>query len=126
MAQTLRERLIGAWKLESYVEKPIDGSAPFYPMAEKPEGQRRCVVRGELPVARSDWFHAEAERAKKRHSGNEAEATIELLQRSRDMPNQRARLITITAANIIAVSRWPSHNPSRPVVTPKFVPKYFD
>jgi hypothetical protein len=29
MAQGLRERLIGAWKLVSYLEKPIDGSAPF-------------------------------------------------------------------------------------------------
>lgn len=27
MAQGLRERLIGAWKLVSYVEKPVDGSA---------------------------------------------------------------------------------------------------
>jgi hypothetical protein len=34
MAQALRERLIGAWKLESYVEKPVDGSAPFYPMGD--------------------------------------------------------------------------------------------
>ena len=63
------------------------------------------VIRGELPVARSDWLHAEAERAKKLHSGNEAEAKIELLQRSRDMPSQRARLITMTAANVIAASR---------------------
>jgi hypothetical protein len=38
MAQTLRERLIGAWKLVSYVEEPVDGSAPFYPMGEEPQG----------------------------------------------------------------------------------------
>lgn len=38
MTKTLREQLIGAWKLVSYVEKPTDGSAPFYPMGEKPEG----------------------------------------------------------------------------------------
>ena len=38
MAQGLRERLIGAWKLVSYVEKPVDGSAPFYPMGEEPQG----------------------------------------------------------------------------------------
>jgi len=38
MMKTLRERLIGAWKLVSYVEKPVDGSAPFHPMGEKPEG----------------------------------------------------------------------------------------
>ena len=38
MAQGLRERLIGTWKLVSYVEKPVDGSAPFYPMGEEPQG----------------------------------------------------------------------------------------
>ena len=38
MAQGLRERLIGAWKLVSYVEKPVDRSAPFYPMGEEPQG----------------------------------------------------------------------------------------
>ena len=38
MAKTLRKRLIGAWKLVSYVEKPTDGSAPFYPMGEEPQG----------------------------------------------------------------------------------------
>jgi hypothetical protein len=38
MAQGLRERLIGAWKLVSYVEKPVDGSAAFYPMGEEPQG----------------------------------------------------------------------------------------
>lgn len=34
MANGLCERLIGAWKLVSYVEKPVDGSARFYPMGE--------------------------------------------------------------------------------------------
>jgi hypothetical protein len=38
MAQALRERLIGAWKLVSYVEKPVDGSAPYCPMGEEPQG----------------------------------------------------------------------------------------
>ena len=43
MAQGLRERLIGAWKLESYVEKPVDGSAPFYPMGERGKNMSRQV-----------------------------------------------------------------------------------
>ena len=38
MAKTLRDQLVGAWKLVSYVEKPVDGSAPFYPMGETPKG----------------------------------------------------------------------------------------
>ena len=38
MADKLRDQLIGAWKLVSYVAKPVDGSAPFYPMGEKPMG----------------------------------------------------------------------------------------
>jgi hypothetical protein len=38
MAKTLREQLIGAWKLVSYVEKPTDGFQPFYPMGTEPKG----------------------------------------------------------------------------------------
>ena len=38
MSAKLRDQLIGAWKLVSYVEKPVDGSAPFYPMSERPLG----------------------------------------------------------------------------------------
>ena len=38
MATTLREQLIGAWKLVSYVATPTDGSPPLYPMGENPMG----------------------------------------------------------------------------------------
>jgi hypothetical protein len=38
MAAGLRDKLIGAWKLISYKELPVDGSAPFYPMSERAEG----------------------------------------------------------------------------------------
>jgi hypothetical protein len=38
MVEKLRDQLIGAWKLVSYVDKPVDGSAPFYPMREHPMG----------------------------------------------------------------------------------------
>ena len=38
MAKGLRDQLIGAWKLVSYEERPVDGSPSFYPMSEKPMG----------------------------------------------------------------------------------------
>jgi hypothetical protein len=38
MTKTLRDQLIGAWKLVSHVEKPVVGSEPVYPMGEKLEG----------------------------------------------------------------------------------------
>ncbi len=38
MTTKLRDQLIGVWKLVSYVEKPVDGSAPFYPFSETPQG----------------------------------------------------------------------------------------
>ena len=38
MPKTLREQLIGTWKLVTYQEEPVDGSAPFFPLSEKPQG----------------------------------------------------------------------------------------
>lgn len=38
MSKTLREQLISAWKLVSYVEEPTDGSEPFHPMGKEPKG----------------------------------------------------------------------------------------
>ena len=38
MAERLRDQLIGAWKLVSYVEEPVDGSAPFRPLGKQPQG----------------------------------------------------------------------------------------
>jgi hypothetical protein len=38
MAEGLRERLIGAWKLVSYRENPVDGSQPFEPLGPDPQG----------------------------------------------------------------------------------------
>ena len=35
---SLRDQLIGAWKLVSYVEEPIDGSPPDYPFGEDAQG----------------------------------------------------------------------------------------
>src|SRR6516225_5052497 len=66
MAQGLRERLIGTWKLVSYVEKPVDGSAPFYPMGEEPHGiimytpdgymSAQLMHPGRPRFASGDWF----------------------------------------------------------------------
>lgn len=37
MAATLREQLVGAWKLVSYVEVPTDGSDLFNRWAKSPK-----------------------------------------------------------------------------------------
>ncbi|MCU1324915.1 MAG: hypothetical protein JWN34_285 [Bryobacterales bacterium] len=68
---TLRERLVGAWKLVSYVEKPIDGSAPFHPMGEEPLGMiiytadgymsAQLMRSGRQDFASGDWFRGSDE-----------------------------------------------------------------
>ena len=77
--QNLRERLIGAWKLESYVEKPVDGSTPFYPMGEKPQGIIMYTSDGYMsaqlmhpdrpPFASGDWFRGSDEEFKEEALG---------------------------------------------------------
>ena len=67
MPNSLREQLIGAWKLVSYVERPTDGSAPFYPMSEQPIGiimytpdgymSAQLMKPGRKPFASGDWFN---------------------------------------------------------------------
>ncbi len=66
MAQGLREQLIGAWKLVSYEERPVDGSPSFYPMSEQPTGIIMYTPDGYMsaqlskpnrkPFASGDWF----------------------------------------------------------------------
>nr|WP_174506777.1 lipocalin-like domain-containing protein [Acinetobacter sp. Marseille-Q1620] len=63
---TLRDKLIGTWKLETYVEVPIDGSEPFYPLGKHatgiimytPDGYMSAQLMGEerLAFASGDWF----------------------------------------------------------------------
>ena len=55
MSEKLRDQLIGAWKLVSYVEKPIDGSAPFYPMGENPMGIIMYTPDGYMSVVRNNY-----------------------------------------------------------------------
>lgn len=38
MIESLREQLIGAWELVSYVERPVDGGPDRHPMGEEPAG----------------------------------------------------------------------------------------
>ena len=66
MTQGLREQLIGAWKLVSYEEKPVDGSPSFHPMSEQPMGIIMYTPDGYMsaqlskadrkPFASGDWF----------------------------------------------------------------------
>ncbi|WP_267929305.1 lipocalin-like domain-containing protein [Paraburkholderia sp. ZP32-5] len=62
----MRDRLIGAWKLVSYEERPVDGSASLYPFGEKPLGlimytpdgymSAQLMRRERKPFAGGDWF----------------------------------------------------------------------
>ena len=66
MSAKLRDQLIGAWKLVSYVEKPVDGSAPFHPLGERPLGIIMYTPDGYMSAqlskpdrpafASGDWF----------------------------------------------------------------------
>jgi len=67
MATSLRDQLIGAWKLVSYVETPVDGSEPFHPFGETPQGIILYTPDGFMsaqlcrpdrtPFASGDWFN---------------------------------------------------------------------
>ena len=71
MAEKLRDQLIGAWKLVSYVEKPVNGSAPNHPMGESPLGIIMYTPDGYMSAqlmrpnrssfATGDWFKATPE-----------------------------------------------------------------
>jgi hypothetical protein len=68
---SLRDQLIGAWKLVSYVEKPVDGSAPTYPFGEGAQGiimythdgfmSAQLSVRERAPFASDDWSKGKPE-----------------------------------------------------------------
>ena len=66
MSNKLRDQLIGAWKLVSYVEKPVDGSADSYPLGENAQGIIMYTPDGYMSAqlmkpergsfASGDWF----------------------------------------------------------------------
>lgn len=79
MTATLREQLIGAWKLVSYVEIPTDGSAPVHPMGEEPKGIIMYTPDGYMSAqlerpgrpnfVSGDWFKGTTEEVKEEASG---------------------------------------------------------
>ena len=62
----LKDQLIGAWRLVSYVESPTDGSPARFPMGKKPEGiimytpdgymSAQLMRPGRSDFASGDWF----------------------------------------------------------------------
>src|SRR4029077_12305621 len=62
----LREQLIGAWRLVSYVETPVDGSPKRFPLGEDAEGIIMYTPDGYMsaqlmrlarrPFSSGDWF----------------------------------------------------------------------
>src|SRR5947209_6998102 len=62
-----------------YVEKPVDGSAPFYPMGEEPEGiimytpdgymSAQIMHPGRPKFASGDWFRGTEEEIKEEALG---------------------------------------------------------
>ncbi|MEB3022615.1 MULTISPECIES: lipocalin-like domain-containing protein [Mycolicibacter] len=71
MAEGLRSQLIGAWKLVSYHEIPVDGSEPFEPLGDQPRGIIMYTPDGYMSAqlskpdrpafASGDWFDATTE-----------------------------------------------------------------
>ncbi len=71
MAEKLRDQLIGAWKLVSYVEMPADGGPLAHPMGERPVGiimytpdgymSAQLMRANRTPFASADWYKATPE-----------------------------------------------------------------
>lgn len=71
MPEGLRDRLIGAWKLVSYQEEPVDGSQPFEPLGHEPQGiilytpdgymSAQLSRSGRPHFASGDWFDGTAQ-----------------------------------------------------------------
>ena len=67
----LRDQLIGAWNLVSYVETPVDGSEKRYPMGKDAKGiimytpdgymSAQLMTTGRRNFASGDWFRGTPE-----------------------------------------------------------------
>lgn len=74
MTHILREQLIGAWRLVSYIERPRDGSPIRQPMTDRPQGLILYTPDGYMSAqlcapdrshfASGDWFVASPEEFK--------------------------------------------------------------
>ena len=63
---TLKQRLVGAWRLQSYLDVPVDGSAPLHPMGTDAQGiimytpdgfmSAQLMISGRPDFASGDWF----------------------------------------------------------------------
>ena len=64
--KSLRAQLIGAWRLVSYIESPVDGSPKRSPLGENPQGiimytpdgymSAQLMRPGRRNFASNDWF----------------------------------------------------------------------
>lgn len=69
--QTLKKDLVGAWRLVSYIDVPLDGSAPNYPIGEDAQGiilytpdgfmSAQLMVSARPEFASGDWFEGSYE-----------------------------------------------------------------
>ena len=74
MTNILREQLIGAWRLVSYIERPRDGSPIRQPMTDRPQGLILYTPDGYMSAqlcapershfTSGDWFVASPEEFK--------------------------------------------------------------
>ncbi|MBV8166087.1 MAG: lipocalin-like domain-containing protein [Alphaproteobacteria bacterium] len=84
----LREKLIGAWMLESYAEYPVDRSAPFYPLGEDAKGLILYTADGYMSAqvlrvgrphfASGDWQRAVGLPMRPWHDGKRAAAKLRI------------------------------------------------
>ena len=75
----LRERLVGAWGLVSYVERPVRGGEDRHPLGVEPQGiimytpdgymSAQLMRPGRPPYASGDWFEASDAEAQEIASG---------------------------------------------------------
>jgi hypothetical protein len=94
---TLRETLIGAWKLVSYIETPVDGGAPYAPFGAAPIGiilytpdgymSAQLSHAGRAPFASGDWFKGTPEEY-------EAEATTYIAYSGAFVCDEEKRTLT--------------------------------
>ena len=79
MTSTLRDQLVGAWQLVSYVEVPVEGGPERYPMGEDARGliiytpdgymSAQLMAPGRPEFASGDWFDATDEELRAEATG---------------------------------------------------------